>query len=470
MKLKFRVAPSLKDKLSTQRVMRDLTIALTVVLIFSCVFYGMEYGTEYLINIFLLLVASVVTSTVLELIFAKAMKIPYKRQMSTSFPWVTPLILVLIMPVNTPVYAMTIATAIAVFFGKLVYGGLGHNVFNPAGLGRAVLGVAFAGQVVEDLSTAATPIGSMNSYGWLLANESVAGFVEQFGGWQGLLTGWHAGSLGETSFLLIILLGVFLIVREAIDWRVPVFYIATVFLCAAVVGFTGGAGIYYPIYHVVTGGVAFGAVFMLTDPVTNPTHPYGRALFAVGAGVFTVLLRVNAAMPGGVVFAILFMNMLSPLITRILEGNQIKTLKKARITMLVFVALGLGLSWLSGSNMQAQVISESPVEEISITEADGEVTYELSSPGFVKANPNVYVITIDTATNTITNVECTVYNDTPGYGDKATAEDNISLYEGIVVSDVVETDVDAVSGATLTSDSIKIAVEYAIAHYNEGGQ
>ncbi len=78
MKLKFRVAPSLKDKLTTQGVMRDLTTALTVVLIFSCVFYGMEYGTDYLINIFLVLVSSGVTSTVLELFFAKAMKIPYK--------------------------------------------------------------------------------------------------------------------------------------------------------------------------------------------------------------------------------------------------------------------------------------------------------------------------------------------------------------------------------------------------------
>ena len=218
MKLKFRVAPSLKDKLSTQRVMRELTLALLVVLVFSCVFYGMEYGANYIINIVYLLVASLVASIVLELIFAKAKKIPLKRQMETSFPWVTPLILVLIMPVNTPVYAMFIATSIAVFFGKLVYGGLGHNVFNPAGLGRAVIAVAFAGQVVDDLSTSATPIGAINSYGWLLANESVAGFIEQFGGWTGLLTGWHAGSLGETSFLLIIALGIILIIREVIDW------------------------------------------------------------------------------------------------------------------------------------------------------------------------------------------------------------------------------------------------------------
>ncbi len=470
MKLKFRVAPSLKDKLSTQRVMRELTLALLVVLVFSCVFYGMEYGANYIINIVYLLVASLVASIVLELIFAKAKKIPLKRQMETSFPWVTPLILVLIMPVNTPVYAMFIATSIAVFFGKLVYGGLGHNVFNPAGLGRAVIAVAFAGQVVDDLSTSATPIGAINSYGWLLANESVAGFIEQFGGWTGLLTGWHAGSLGETSFLLIIALGIILIIREVIDWRIPVFYLGTVFLCALVIGIAGGVGIYYPLYHVVTGGVAFAAVFMLTDPVTNPTHPYGRALFAVGAGIFTVLLRVNAAMPGGVVFAILFMNMLSPAITRILEGNQIKTLKKARITMAVFLALAVSLSWLSGANMEAQAISESPIEEISITEEGSEMVYELSSPGFMKATPNVYIIKIDTATDTITDVTCTVYNDTPGYGDKAVDEENISKYEGIVVTDVTETDVDAVSGATITSNSIKDAVEYAIAHYNEGGQ
>lgn len=468
MKLKFRVAPHIKDKLSTQRVMRELTFALLAVLAFSMVYYAVEYDMNYVTHVVLLLIVAIVTSVVLEAAFAKVMKISFKKQMTTSFPWVTPLILVLIMPINTPIYVMIVSTAIAVFFGKLVYGGLGQNIFNPAGIGRAVIAVAFAGKVAEDLSTSATPIGSINSYGWLLANNSVETFLEQFGGWTGLATGWHAGSLGETPFLLIILLGVILIIREVIDWRVPVFYIGTVFLTALVVGLVGGVGIWYPVYHVLTGGVAFAAVFMLTDPVTNPTHPYGRVLFAVGTGILTVMLRVNSAMPGGVVFAILFMNMLSPSITRILEGNQIKKLKAARITLVVLLVLAVGLGYLSGTNMEAQKISTSPVELLSESTEGDIVTYELSSPGFAKTTPNVYEISIDTTTNTISSVVNTVFNDSVGIGEPGVSEDYLENFVGLSVEDEVA--VDTVSGVTFTSAGTIDAVSYAMTLYLEGGQ
>lgn len=470
MKLKFKVSPYLKDKLSTVRVMRDLTLALCAVLVFALVFYGKEYGMNYATHILINLVVALATSFVTELVFAHVMKIKLIKQVKHSFPWVTPLILVLVMPVNTPIYAMLIASFIAVFFGKLVYGGLGQNIFNPAGIGRAVIALAFAGKVADDLSTSATPIGAINGYGWLLADKSVPLLIEEFGGWTGLLTGWHAGSIGETSFILIIILGIILIIRQAIDWRIPVFYMGTIFVLASIIGIYNGVGLWYPVYHVVTGGVAFAAVFMLTDPVTNPTHPYGRVLFAVGAAIFTVMLRVNSNMPGGVVFAILFMNMLTPMITRLLEGHQVKKLKTARIALVVLLGLGVGLSVLTATSVEAYEIPTSPVKELSITEEGNNVIYELSSPGFAKATPNEFKIIIDKSNDTIVSVVCTVYNDTPGYGDMATDPSNLANYEGIVVTDITETSVDAVSGATMTSNGIKDAVDYAINLYNQGGQ
>lgn len=468
MKLKFRVAPHIKEKYSTGRVMNELTLALLIVYVVALVFYGREYDMSYVTHALLLLVVAEVTSIAVEMIFAKVKKISFKKQFETSFPYITPLILVLIMPINTPLYVMFVATALAVFFGKMIYGGLGYNIFNPAGLGRAIIALGFGGQIVEDLTTSATPIGEINGYGWAVANESVDLLIEPFGGWQGLLTGWHAGSLGETFFVLIIVLGVILIIREVIDWRIPVFYIGTVFLTALVIGLVTGVGLWYPVYHVVTGGVAFAAVFMLTDPVTNPTPPMGRVIFAILAGILTVMLRVNSNMPGGVVFAILFANMLAPAITRILEGNQIKTLKKGYATILVLLVASVGLGALTGANIEAQTISTSPVEEIAITEADGTITYELSAPGFAKATPNVFEITIDTTNDTITDVVSTQYNDTPGpdYGEKVITEDNLAQYEGIVVSGITESNVDAVSGATRTSESLQLVVDYAINHYN----
>jgi Na+-translocating ferredoxin:NAD+ oxidoreductase subunit D len=202
-------------------------------------------------------------------------------------------------PIATSYFALGFGTFFAIFFGKLVFGGFGQNIFNPAAAGRAAMLASFAGAAVTDITTSATPTASIAQLGWMIDKpEAVTKFLDQFGGLQSMFLGLYPGALGETSKVLILVVMVFLIIRKVIDWRIPVFYLSTVFVLASLIAVSKGMGFWYPLFHLSTGGLVFGAVFMATDPVTNPTSASGRTLFAIGLGILTVLIRVKANLAG----------------------------------------------------------------------------------------------------------------------------------------------------------------------------
>jgi electron transport complex protein RnfD len=219
---------------------------------------------------------------------------------------------------------------VAAGLGKLVWGGLGQNLFNPALVGRTFLSAAFPSamttwsapgdahgffhvhatnlappflHVEPDALTAATPLGLMR-------------FQHQATGAEPLALGGVAGSLGETSAVLILLGGVYLALRRDIDWRVPVGILLAVAL------FTGSLHLVDPVrypgalFSLFSGGLLFGAVFMATDPVTSPLTPRGTWIFALGIGALVVLIRNFGGFPEGVMYAILLMNAATPLIER----------------------------------------------------------------------------------------------------------------------------------------------------------
>jgi Na+-translocating ferredoxin:NAD+ oxidoreductase subunit D len=218
------------------------------------------------------------------------------------------------------------------------------------------------------LITSATPISSIANIGWIITDTAlVEPFLAQFGGVTGLLLGWYPGAIGETSALLIMLIGAFLAFKNVLDWRIPVFYIGTLFALASIIALIQGVGIWYPLFHIFAGGAMFGAVFMLTDPVTNPTSASGRIIFAMGAAIITILIRVQGNYPGGVVFSILIMNMLSPMIDRLTDGWQIAMSKKYVTSMVTVGLVGAILMSIVGLNMQAIVIAEPEPEVPDIT-------------------------------------------------------------------------------------------------------
>lgn len=455
MKFTFKPSPNYRDGLSTGRIMGELTLGLLAVFAFSLYYYFTTFGAAYGLRAILLMITAVISACVTEILWAVFTKKDIVNQLKNSFPWVTAIILTLMCPLGIDYYALAVATIIAIFFGKLVFGGFGQNIFNPAAVGRATIFASFAGATAADIVTGATPTSAMAAQNWIITSSDAAGkFLGNFGGLGNMFVGLYPGAIGETSALVILVVGIILAWRKVIDWRVPATYLITLFVLAAGVGLMKGAGFWYPVFHLLTGGAMFGAVFMMTDPVTNPTSAAGRIIFAMGCAILTIILRLRSNLPEGVMYSILIMNMLTPMIESLTDGQQIKMkTKNIRSIAIVFIA-GLACTLLVGSTI-------SPVAEGSASagETNGtETTYTVTAHGF--QGENEYEIVVDTAKGEVVSVKMSQFNDTPGIGDQVD-DDYLSKFAGVKSEEDVNA-VDNVTGATFTSESAKNAVVQAL--------
>lgn len=378
MKFTFNVSPNLRQGQSTKRIMFELMLGLAVVYLFSLFYYFSEYGASYALQAVLLLLVALVVALVTESVFALVLKKDMKQYLSGSFGWITAIILTMMCKIDITPYALGVATFFSIFFGKLLFGGFGNNIFNPAAFGRAVIFNAFIG-ATTNVVTSATPLTILGTnFSWMPGTEkAIQSMMDSVGGITTLFTGWYPGAIGETSALLIIIVGIVLSIRHVIDWRVPTVYLISIFVLTAAVALLCGIDsynglpgfIWYPCVHVLSGGVVFGAVFMLTDPVTSPTSAQGRTLFALGAAIITVLIRLKANMPEGCLYSILIMNMLTPLIESAMDGKQLVVRIRARKAFAGLAAIGLALVLLAASVV-------TPVNEDPTTSATNETMYD----------------------------------------------------------------------------------------------
>jgi Na+-translocating ferredoxin:NAD+ oxidoreductase subunit D len=239
---------------------------------------------------------------------------------------ITGLLLGLTLPASFPLWMAFLGGAFAIGIGKLVFGGLGQNVFNPALIGRAFLQAAFPlaittwpvvsgwrgpypGNLVlplqsaagVDLVTGATPLGLMK-------------FEHAGTALLPLLWGNVGGSLGETSAVLILLGGAYLAWKGYLDWRIPVSILATVAALSGVLYALAPTRYPSPLFMLLSGGLMLGAVYMATDMVTSPVTHAGAWIFGIGIGLLVVLIRLWGGLPEGVMYAILLMNALVPAI------------------------------------------------------------------------------------------------------------------------------------------------------------
>lgn len=361
MKFTFHVSPNLQAPGSTQRIMRDLTLGLLIVFAASVIYYFTAYGANVGLQAIILLLCSLATTFVCEAIFAKIEKQNIKEFITHSFGWVTSLILVMMCSINITPYAIIIATLFAIVIGRLVFGGFGFNIYNPAAVGRAVIFASFSGATTR-LVTSATPTGVLaGTFRWLPGTaDALQSFLDSVGGWGSLFLGTYPGAIGETFSLLIVVVGIFLIIRNVIDWRIPVFYLGTIFVITAVVAVLEGVEpwhgipgfLWYPMLHLVTGGVIFGAFFMLTDPVTAPTVPAGKIFFAICAAAITCLIRLKGNLPEGCLYSILIMNTFTPMIESALDRPQLAQKKKAWLMIACATVLSLCVSFYAASTLR----------------------------------------------------------------------------------------------------------------------
>ncbi|MBP7174809.1 MAG: RnfABCDGE type electron transport complex subunit D [Thermoclostridium sp.] len=291
-------SPHLRDHTSTRGIMLDVLIALVPAAAAGVWFYGLRS-----LLVIVVTMAAAVASEYL-------MRLGLKREQTVSdlSAAVTGLLLALNLPPTVPIWMAIVGAALAVALIKQLFGGLGQNFMNPAMGARVMMVVAWAARMtvwtdpVTDAVTSATPLGILKEGG------TKALYLDMF--WGNI-----AGCIGETSAFAILLGFAYLLFRKVITWRIPVIFTSTVALLTWVLGpegiFTGD-----PLYHVLGGGLLLGAVFMATDYVTSPITQKGVVIYAIGCGVLTTLFRLYGNNAEGVSFAIILMNIVTPLIDR----------------------------------------------------------------------------------------------------------------------------------------------------------
>jgi electron transport complex protein RnfD len=326
-KLVVSVSPHVRGDETVGRIMWTVNLALLPAFIMSVYYFGplAAYVTG------LCILAAVLS----EHIYMVSLKKPTTIGDGSAF--LTGLLLGLNLPPSVPFYIPIVGSFVAIIITKLLFGGIGYNVFNPALIGRAFLLISFpklmtiwsaptAKFVAMDAMTTATPLG-------ILKEEGLVKLMEIFGDktdlYMSLLMGNRAGSLGETSVIALLIGAAILFYRGYITWHVPVPFLATVGLMAWAFGgegyFTGD-----PIIHLLSGGLILGAFFMATDYVTCPSIRKGQIIFGIGCGVITMLIRLKGGFPEGVMFAILLMNCFAPLIDRSFKPKMFGAVKEEK--------------------------------------------------------------------------------------------------------------------------------------------
>ena len=247
-----------------------------------------------------------------------------QKKIKRNVPFITATILAMRFRLGTPLFVVVIAAVLAELIGKLIWGGFGKNRVNPVAVGFLLTDLLFerfnqmpvavgALPVAVDGITAATPLSVIAQGGWHWSSGQAAHFRETFGSWWDLLLGQVPAPTSEMARLAVLIAFAFLVYKKALDVWVPLLFVFTLFFGALVVGVFHGFVLSYPLYHVLTGGALFGAVFMATDPVTIPKNKLGRKLFAVLLGVLTLSIRIGSLrFLEGMMLALVVLNLLTP--------------------------------------------------------------------------------------------------------------------------------------------------------------
>ena len=289
---KLTVSPHIHCGRSTRSIMLDVLISLLPATVAGTVIFGLRS---------LLVVAACVISCVgFEWLFFNLLR---KKDCTIDdlSAAVTGLLLALNLPANIPLWQCVVGSAFAIIIVKGLFGGLGKNLVNPAITARVFMLVAFG-----SMATAAFPVDSVASATPLADPTAMPSLMTLF-------LGTHGGAIGETCAAALLLGGVYLLARRVISWHIPVVFAGTVFVFSL---FMEGLDVTRALAMVLSGGLLIGAFFMATDYVTSPSTAWGKVLFALGAGLLTCTIRYFGNYPEGVSFAILFMNILTPYISK----------------------------------------------------------------------------------------------------------------------------------------------------------
>ena len=315
---KFFVAasPHIHSSYTTQKLMRDVLIALVPAFCLSILVYGLD--------VLRVTAIAVVSCVVVEYLIQRFL-IKGDCTVKNLSAVLTGVLLAFNLPSDIPWWIVVIGAVVAIGVAKMTFGGLGRNPFNPALVGRVFLLIAYPVQMTSfpqpispefvDAFAGATPLAALKAQAVELGDVN----------FLNMLSGVMPGSLGEISAISLLAGGVYMIWRRVITWHIPVAVLGSMAVFAFVVAaFTGGGALLYelPVFHLLAGGAMLGAIFMATDYVTSPMTPKGMLIYGVGIGVITMIIRMWGAYPEGMSFAILLMNAVTPLINKYVKPKR----------------------------------------------------------------------------------------------------------------------------------------------------
>ena len=470
MKFEMKSGPFIKDKDMVSKTMWRLIFSLIPIILFSIyksgyLIYQKGYtnvaGIFYpLIFIVVGMLSSFVTEECYYIIRGKRGQ-ELLDSVFKSYGMMPGLFMSLVLPINTPLAILFIGGIVATVIGKLIYGGFGKNIFNPALIGvlfvitcyGALIGTkgGYLNRYELDAISSATPLTNVK----MVETINYDNVVKPYGDLSTFLIGFIPGSVGETSSLLILIAFIYLAITKTIKWKIPVFYVGTFLVMTTIYSYIVGLESWYILFELLTGGLLFGSVFMATDPVTSPVTPIGQILYGIALGIMTFALRNLTNYPEGVMTSILFMNMFVFLFDKI--GSRIYFNKWY---YLVFVFIGIimigGTIYIGKKSIKKpDDVVTSDYVIVSKDTVDNNTIYVVTQKGFggnIKAK-----ITFDS--KNMTGIEIL---------ENYESEDRYSLvmkenFLDKLLNKQHEIDtVDTISGATITSKAIKEMVANTI--------
>lgn len=325
-------SPHIHDSNSTQRLMNHVVIALLPAFAISVYFFGI--GS-------LIVAALAVSSAVFfEWVITKYVlkEQPTLYDMSAV---VAGLLFAFCLPANLHPGLVVLGSLVTIGVGKMTFGGLGKNPFNPALVGRVFLFVSFPVQMTNwplpmqdrlsyiDSVTGATVLGRLKE--GLDMGKTLPQLIENMPNHKELFMGYMGGSLGEIAAGALIIGFFWLLFQKVITWHIPVFTIGTIFAFQGILYLADSTIHAGPVFHVLSGGILLGSIYMATDYVTSPMTNRGKVIYAIGIGLLTVIIRVWGAYPEGIQFAILILNAFVPLINRYIKPRRFGKVKPVKV-------------------------------------------------------------------------------------------------------------------------------------------
>ena len=322
-------SPHIYGKETTPNLMHGVIIALIPATLASILYFG--WGSVIVISV------SVTSSVLFEFLIQKFL-LQKKNTIQDGSAVITGLLLSLCLPSNFPAHLIILGSLFAIGVGKLSFGGLGNNPFNPALVGRVFLFISFPAKMASwpdaqgfqtqyiDATTGPTPLSIIKE--GLGKGDSISHLMDNIPTYQQLFFGNMSGSIGEVAAVALILGLAYMLLRKIITWHIPVSIILTVVIFTGILWLINPEQNADPLFHILSGGILLGAIFMATDYVTSPMTGKGMILYGICIGILTVVIRLFGSYPEGVQFAILIMNGFVPLINYYIKpkrfGEEVK--------------------------------------------------------------------------------------------------------------------------------------------------